>query len=163
MDFAPDLTGVGGGYYERYVSESESTDGEGDASGGGVGQRSKKRTGSTAPHGYYQDFGAAKGHSGSISSINSSNVNGGYLHKQRSSSSSSSASIFAKLAASWSRGASKDQGETVRGTAIDPHRHTGAMAWRDVQEGDPTAYSAAIDGGAAEGSSIAQVVRCVCL
>lgn len=165
MDFAPDVTSVGGGYYERYVSESESTDGEGDASGGGVGQRRHKHTATsseTAPPGYqdFSEIAAAKGNSGGISN-SSSNVNGGYQHKQQSSS-TSPVSIFTKLAASWSRGGSKGQAETVRSLGTNnPHDDMAGMAWKDVQEGDPTAHPAAIDGGEAEGSSITQVVRYV--
>lgn len=185
MDFAPpDVTGVGGigGYYERYVSESESTDGEGDASGGGVGQR-KQRQQQSKPQMLHMDYRQDFRSSGSRTSITNKNSAGYYQkhsdNKSRCSSNnskeessgpslSSSASIFAKLAASWGRSgagsSSRRNGQTVqtaRNCDSSPQRPVTASTWKDVQEGDPAAYPGmAIEGeGVMIEDGVAQAVR----
>lgn len=185
MDFAPpDVTGVGGigGYYERYISESESTDGEGDASGGGVGQR-KQRQQQSRPQMLHVDYRQDFRSSGSriritnkssadcyqkYSDDESSCSNNNQKEESSGPSFSSSASIFAKLAASWGRSgggsSTRRNGQTAPTAGKSdgsPHRSVAASTWKDVQEGDPAAYPGMTmdgEGGMVE-DGVAQAVR----
>ncbi|CAM9278378.1 unnamed protein product, partial [Ectocarpus sp. 13 AM-2016] len=93
MDCAPDTPTAG---YERYVSESESTDGEGDVSGG---QR-KSKVPATATAGF-ETAAAGEGERNNES----------HRHGRVSlASPASTASIFSRLAASWKKGSNSARG-----------------------------------------------------
>lgn len=164
MDFAPEPSS-GGGYYERYVSESESTDGEGDASGGGVAAtvqrnngnrqqiRTQRRLDKTATDDYH-DFATIQGcgvHFAGDPSVS---------FKRSGSSSSSSSTIFSKLAASWSIGVSSSKNSDDRHSKnrgeIGGDKSNG---WKQGQGGKSTHYSGGLDEG--DNGRRAQSLRCV--
>lgn len=135
MDYAPDIPTAG---YERYVSESESTDGEGDVSGG---QRKSKVAAATAG---FETAAAGEG----------DRNNESYHHGKALASPAPTASIFSRLAASWKKGSNSARG-TKRTNGITHHRDNkhpaaagapgaasrggrrgeGEEMWRDIQEG----------------------------
>ena len=154
MDFAPDTPTTG---YERYVSESESTDGEGDVSGGQ--QRRKPKL--SGP-------GAAEHRLDSKDHHHRHAPSSGYQHgKASSSSTSSSSSIFSRLAASWKKGSENaarakeasgngasgyHHGKSHSGLAAAPGAGAeagegGGAVWRDIREGSPRAGEGGDDGG----------------
>lgn len=155
MDFAPDTSTAG---YERYISESESTDGEGDVSGGQ--QRRKSRvSGPGAP-----EHPLAKDHHHRRQAPSS-----GYQHGTASSFSSSS-SIFSRLAASWKKGSdSAARAKEASGNGTTGYNHGnnhdvglsaatasgagaleggggGGAVWTDIREGSPRAGDGGDDG-----------------
>lgn len=130
MDFAPEPSTAS---YERYVSESD-TDGEGDASGGGLHRSSAS---STLP--YVTNGGKEKG----ISSTGGVEVGASGVDRR-------GGSMFTRLAASW-RGSStkkkRGSGETRGGNGHHsygggPSGHKedgggGGTLWKDIREGSP--------------------------
>jgi len=139
MDFAPDTPTAG---YERYVSESESTDGEGDVSGG-----QQRRASKVLSAGGAAEAAAAEHRHGGKASPSS-----GYYHGK----SSSSSSILSRLAASWKKGSERASRGAHGGSSANRHHGniSGAGAgagaagqgaagqgagvvWRDMKEGDP--------------------------
>lgn len=147
MDFAPDTPTAG---YERYISESESTDGEGDVSGG-----QQRREPKVSGHRLDKDQHHAP--------------SSGYQHGKASSSSSSSSSIFSRLAASWKKGSEsatrteEPPGNGMTGYHHHGNKHSGLAAavpepgagdggggggavWRDIREGSPRAGDGGDDG-----------------
>lgn len=132
MDFALEPSTAG---YERYVSESESTDGEGDASA-----KHPK------PHQHQLPSAPTLPHAGGAGATNADAefcteaTNGNHLGYE-------APSIFSRLAASWK---TKKSGNSTRGgtrSSSGGHhgngrrgRHTargGGTLWKDIREGSP--------------------------
>ncbi|CAM9387517.1 unnamed protein product, partial [Scytosiphon promiscuus] len=148
MDFSPDTPTAG---YERYVSESESTDGEGDVSGG---QQRIPRT--LTAHETSRE-GKHGNHAGHRHAVASSLHHGKGLSSTTSSSSGPAPSILSRLAASWKKGsnsaaAGSGKGSTATLNGITNHHGNsghrvdapaiiggagGGTLWRDMQEGSP--------------------------
>eukprot|EP00752_Nemacystus_decipiens_P014799 g13175.t1 len=170
MDFAPDTPTTG---YERYVSESESTDGEGDVSGGQQRRKLKlSGPGGAAEH-RLDNAGYQPHHHHHHHDLDRHAPSSGYQHGKSSSSassSSSSSSIFSRLAASWKKGsesAARAKEASCNGSAGFHHHgnyRAGLVAapgageaagWRDIREGSPRAGDGGDDRSGGVGGSSA--------
>lgn len=143
MDFALETSSAG---YERYVSESDDTDGEADTTS------SARASGSGPAGGQYSRHQRGTGTSASLVAMGSNrekvvvteNGNASLGTSQDKEQHRQKSSIFSKIASSWRTGDNSKEG------SVAAAQHEGDALWKDVQKGNPGVR----DGGGAGGGGM---------